>query len=100
MTYRDLFEAALRERIAAGGRPQDIERLVNACEGRDSFARMQEFSRWVENDPFDCRRCGAPFWVTGVTHGEDDEVLCGWCRLTYPAVTAEPMPGWRLTWSR
>jgi len=100
MTYRDLFEAALRERIAAGGDPSEIARLMGLCEGRDAFARMQEFARWLENDPFNCGRCGAAFWAASVPHGEDDEALCQWCRLTYPAVTFEPVPGWALTWRR
>ncbi len=100
MTYRDCFEAFLGARIAAGGGPAEIERLQSARQGRDSVVRMEEFARWLEEEPFACERCEAAFWAASVTHGEDDEVLCQWCRLTYPALGAEPVSGWVRTWRR
>jgi hypothetical protein len=100
MTYRELFELALKERITAGGEIGQMVRLVNAYQGSDVLARMEEFSIWLENDRFDCGRCGSAFWAASTTHSESDEVLCASCHLGYFIRTAEPMPGWNRTWSR
>ncbi len=41
MTYRELFESDLRERIMAGGEVERMVRLVNAYQGNDVRIRTE-----------------------------------------------------------
>jgi hypothetical protein len=100
MIYRGLFNEYLRERIAAGGRVEEIVRLVNAYQGSDVDARSEEFAAWLENNRHDCARCDRTFSVGSPLPSENDDPLCTACAVGYFFRMTEPMPGWNKTWSR
>lgn len=99
MTYRELFESDLRERIMAGGNVELMVRLVNAYQGSELRTRRDEFATWLGTSRFECSRCRSGFAADDTAHEEDD-VLCTWCSHGYLNPRAEVMPGWQRTWSR
>ncbi len=99
MTFRELYESSLLERIAAGGDARNIVRLVNAYQGTDIVARIEEFEAWRESERFRCERCKFDFSGAVDKGDEWGDVLCIRCRTGF-RMGVEPMPGWNRTWSR
>lgn len=94
MTYRELFESSLTERIEAGGDAQEIVNLVNAYQGTDSAARSAVFREWLEGERFLCGQCEMQFSGRGYKVEERDMVFCVWCLKGY-RLGEEPVPGFR-----
>ncbi len=96
MTFRDLFESYLIERIAAGGEAQRIIRLVNAYQGTGGGARAEQFEAWRDNERFRCERCRFDFSGAVDKGDERDDVECIRCRTGF-RMGVEPVPGFYRT---
>jgi hypothetical protein len=80
VTYRELFNDWLVERISAGGDVGTIVMLVNVYQSQDSVARHYEFIDWLNAEPFSCALCKRIFKVTDNEIEENHHVLCPKCR--------------------
>lgn len=98
MTYRERFNQALEEQIAAGGDAPRMVTLVNVYQGTDATARHFAFREWLEGASLVCGRCFMPVGAAVGEADEDAEVLCSWCRHGF--AEREPVPGWKRTWAR
>jgi hypothetical protein len=91
MTYREAFEAALRERIAGGGAVDEMVAVVNAYQGADRTTREHLFQEWLRDAPQNCGRCKGAFHPRGDHVVEEDEVVCDWCTHGYLGASWNPM---------
>ena len=78
-TFRDLFTDYLEKYIKLGC--DDVEwivKLVNAYQNGYPAARQSAFCEWLENEIFQCEKCGDEFKANG-EETESEEVLCAPC---------------------
>ena len=91
VTYREIFNQALEEWIAAGGDVARTVTLVNVYQGSDPTARHFAFRDWLGTTRVPCSRCGFGFQPDPEEADEAGEVLCVWC---IKGSLYRHLPGW------